>query len=91
VLAAAGIAYPFVMTWIILWVTDKTVGLQVDPEQEQEGLDLAEHGEPAYGELPAAVLARVGLTPNGGHTASGTAEGGAADGSSGAADTEPVA
>jgi Amt family ammonium transporter len=84
VLAAAGIAYPFVMTWIILWVTDKTIGLQVDPEQEQAGLDLAEHGEPAYGELAATDLARVGLTPNGGPAASGAADGGAAD-------TEPVA
>jgi Amt family ammonium transporter len=83
VLAAAGIAYPFVMTWIILWVTEKTVGLQVDPEHEEAGLDLAEHGEPAYGELATTVLARVGLTPNGGSAASGTADGDAAD-------TEPV-
>jgi Amt family ammonium transporter len=45
VLAVAGIAYPFVTTWIILWIIDKTVGLQVDPEEEAEGLDLAEHGE----------------------------------------------
>ena len=26
VLAVAGIVYPFVMTWIILWITDRTVG-----------------------------------------------------------------
>src|SRR5450432_1484694 len=45
VLAVAAIAYPFVMTWIILWVTDKTVGLQVNPEDEETGLDAAEHGE----------------------------------------------
>jgi Amt family ammonium transporter len=53
VLAAVGIAYPFVMTWIILWVTDKTVGLQVSPEDEETGLDLAEHGEPGYELTPA--------------------------------------
>ena len=56
VLAIAGIVYPFVMTWIILWVTDKTVGLQVDPEEEEAGLDLAEHGEAGY-ELDPAALA----------------------------------
>jgi len=55
VLAIAGIVYPFVMTWIILWVTDKTVGLQVDPEEEEAGLDLAEHGEAGYELAPAAL------------------------------------
>jgi Amt family ammonium transporter len=48
VLAVAGIVWPFVMTWIILWVTDKTVGLQVTPEEEAAGLDYAEHGEAGY-------------------------------------------
>jgi Amt family ammonium transporter len=48
VLAVAGIAYPFVMTWIILWVTDHTVGLRVSPGEEAEGLDLGEHGEVAH-------------------------------------------
>ena len=78
-LAAAGVVYPFVMTWIILWVTDKTVGLQVDPEEEQAGLDLAEHGEPAYGFLPARVQSMAGVTPNGGSAPTSTADGGAAD------------
>jgi Amt family ammonium transporter len=36
------------MTWIILWVTDHTVGLRVSPGEETEGLDLGEHGEVAY-------------------------------------------
>ena len=79
VLAVAGVAYPFVMTWIILWITDKTVGLQVDQEQEQAGLDLAEHGEPAYDDLSARVRAMAGVTPNGGSAATSKADGGAAD------------
>ena len=54
VLAVVGIAYPFVMTWIILWVTDRTVGLRVTPGEEEGGLDLSEHGEVAY-PLAAAV------------------------------------
>ncbi|HTW20009.1 MAG TPA: ammonium transporter [Mycobacteriales bacterium] len=48
VLAVVGIAYPFVMTWIVLWITDHLVGLQVTPEDEQTGLDLSEHGESSY-------------------------------------------
>jgi Amt family ammonium transporter len=48
VLAVVGIAFPFVMTWIILWVTDHTVGLHVSSEDEQAGLDLSEHAELAY-------------------------------------------
>jgi Amt family ammonium transporter len=48
VLAVIGIAYPFVMTWIILWVTDRTVGLRVSPGDEEAGLDLSEHAEVAY-------------------------------------------
>src|SRR6266704_7213108 len=78
VLAIAGIAYPFVMTWVILWITDKTVGLQVDPEQEQAGLDLTEHGEPAYDVRAASVLEIAGVTSNGEPAARGTADGGAA-------------
>jgi len=54
-LAVVALVYPFVLTWIILWVTDKVVGLKVSPEDEAAGLDLSEHGEPAY-EFPAAVL-----------------------------------
>ena len=61
VLAVVGIAYPFVMTWIILWVTDRTVGVQVSAEDEQAGLDLSEHGEPGY----QPVAAAVGVTSDG--------------------------
>jgi ammonium transporter, Amt family len=48
VLAVVAIAYPFVMTWIILWFTDHTVGLRVSADEEQIGLDLGEHGEVGY-------------------------------------------
>jgi hypothetical protein len=49
------------MTWIILWATDHTVGLQVSAEDEQTGLDLSEHGEPGY----QPVVAAVGVTTDG--------------------------
>jgi ammonium transporter, Amt family len=54
VLAVVGIAYPFVMTWIILWITDRTVGLRVSPGDEAMGLDLSEHAEIGY-QQPAPV------------------------------------
>ena len=43
------------MTWIILWVTDRVVGLQVSPADELAGLDLSEHGEVGYQPAIAAV------------------------------------
>src|SRR5258708_537321 len=48
VLALVGIAYPFVMTWVILWVTDHVVGLRVTSADEAAGLDLSEHAEAGY-------------------------------------------
>src|SRR5215510_5071208 len=55
VLAVTAIAYPFVMTWIILWITDRTVGLQVSPDDEETGLDLSEHDETGYQPAQTAV------------------------------------
>jgi Amt family ammonium transporter len=40
--------YSGIMTWIILKVTDKTVGLRVNEEDEFGGLDLSEHQEVGY-------------------------------------------
>ena len=54
-LAVTGIVYPFVVTWIILWITDRTVGLRVSPEDEEAGLDLSEHAEVGYQPAEAAV------------------------------------
>jgi ammonium transporter, Amt family len=51
VLAVIAIAYPFVVTWIILWVIDKVVGFRVSPEDEATGLDLSEHDEVGYEHL----------------------------------------
>jgi Amt family ammonium transporter len=44
----AAVVFAFGMTWIILKVLDKTMGLRVNPEQELEGLDLSQHGESGY-------------------------------------------
>ncbi len=65
-LAAIGIAYPFVVTWIILWVIDKTVGLRVTPGEERAGLDLSEYDEAAYAPLEPvdAALASTAGSPS---------------------------
>jgi len=42
------IVYAFSLTWIILKVLDRTMGLRVLQEEEVEGLDLSQHGESGY-------------------------------------------
>jgi len=59
VLAAA--IFAFAMTWAILWVVDRAIGLRVPPEHETLGLDLAQHGEVGYAfEAPPVLAARPG-------------------------------
>ena len=41
-------AYAGGVTFVLLKVLDAVLGLRVDPEQEESGLDLTEHGEIAY-------------------------------------------
>ncbi|MBI4067196.1 ammonium transporter [Candidatus Gottesmanbacteria bacterium] len=45
---AASAAYAFVVTYIILKVLDSLMGLRVPKKVEEEGLDLAVHGEAGY-------------------------------------------
>lgn len=44
-------AYAGVGTFIICWIIDKTFGLKISPEKEEEGLDITEHKEFAYHNL----------------------------------------
>ena len=41
----ATIAYAFVVTFILAWIIDKTIGFRVPFEVEYVGLDIAQHGE----------------------------------------------
>jgi Amt family ammonium transporter len=41
-------AYSFVVTFIILKVLDATMGLRVTEEEEEQGLDISQHGESGY-------------------------------------------
>ncbi len=42
---AVTLVYGFVVSLIILYIIDKTLGLRVTEEQEREGLDISLHGE----------------------------------------------
>jgi Amt family ammonium transporter len=44
------IAYTFVVSYILYWVTDKMVNMRVNVKHEQLGLDRSQHGE-SYGIL----------------------------------------
>lgn len=45
------VLFAVVMTFVILKLLDKTVGLRVKREEEIVGLDLAQHGEEAYPDM----------------------------------------
>lgn len=47
----ATIVYAAVVTFLILLVIKKVIGLRVSDEEEQAGLDVSSHGEDAYGGL----------------------------------------
>jgi len=50
VAAAAGAAYAFVFTYIMLIIINFITPVKVDPDAEKTGLDFAIHGEKAYDE-----------------------------------------
>jgi Amt family ammonium transporter len=41
-------AYSFVVSWILLKIVDKVIGLRVSSDEENIGLDLTQHSESAY-------------------------------------------
>lgn len=43
-------AFAFLFTFIVFGVLKATIGIRVSEEEEYEGLDVAEHGVPAYAE-----------------------------------------
>jgi Amt family ammonium transporter len=48
VLALVTVGFSFLMTLLLLKITDVVVGLRVSAEDEDQGLDLSQHGEVAY-------------------------------------------
>ena len=43
--------FAFVATWVVFRVIELAIGLRPTEEEEALGLDVAEHGEPAYSTL----------------------------------------
>jgi Amt family ammonium transporter len=43
--ALSALVYAFVVTLILAYVIDKTIGLRVSEEEEYVGLDISQHGE----------------------------------------------
>ena len=41
-------AYSFVVSWVLLKMIDKIMGLRVNEDHENIGLDLTQHRESAY-------------------------------------------
>lgn len=63
-------AWTFVTIWLTFTIIKKTVGLRAEPEEEIEGLDIAEHGLPsAYADFAPAVASYAGYAPDTGITA----------------------
>ncbi len=42
------IGYSFIVSWFLLKVLDKTIGLRLSSENEMEGMDVSQHGESGY-------------------------------------------
>ncbi|AJR18573.1 ammonium transporter [Pimelobacter simplex] len=62
VAAGATLVFSFVMTALLLWVLERTVGFRVDPDHEVAGVDLVIHAETAY-DLHATGGARPHFGP----------------------------
>jgi len=60
------VAYAFVVTYLIGGVLDRLIGNRVAPREELTGIDVALHGETAYGE--AAHVETRPLTPSAGRS-----------------------
>lgn len=58
--ASAG--WSAIMTAILLWAIDWTIGLRVTDEHEEAGLDYSIHGERAYGHAEAAAPSKMSMS-----------------------------
>jgi Amt family ammonium transporter len=59
-------AFVFTVSWITFWLIKKTYGLRVTPQEEEDGLDISEHGMYGYPEqfIPSAELVGYGGGPS---------------------------
>jgi Amt family ammonium transporter len=64
----AAFAYSFVVSFVLLKIVDATIGLRVNADEEEIGLDLTQHGERGYimgaGELLGGHAESIGSLPS---------------------------
>ncbi|MEM2905451.1 MAG: hypothetical protein QW587_06920 [Candidatus Bathyarchaeia archaeon] len=53
ILVVATWLYAFTVSFLLLKLLDRALGLRVEPKEEAVGLDVAQHGEEAYAEVVA--------------------------------------
>ncbi|MFZ5592233.1 MAG: ammonium transporter [Bacillota bacterium] len=53
--------WAFAATGLVFYLLKKTVGIRVTSDEEQEGLDMNEHGIPAYTGMAGGALGELGL------------------------------
>ncbi|MGZ4612573.1 MAG: ammonium transporter, partial [Kineosporiaceae bacterium] len=58
--ASSVLLYSFTFALIIGFVINKTIGFRIDPDEEETGIDLAEHAETAYETLPSGGFRPTG-------------------------------
>src|SRR3954463_9619161 len=58
--AGSVLVYSFVIAFVIGYVINRVIGFRLDPEDEESGIDLAQHLESAYESLPSG-----GFRPSG--------------------------
>lgn len=46
--SAAVLLYSFIVTYLVVTLIHKTIGMRISPEAESKGIDLSEHAESAY-------------------------------------------
>ena len=68
----AAFVWVFPTAFVMFKLIDKTVGLRVSPEEELEGLDLAEHGGNAYPDFGVSSYSGIGFS--GGPGSPGTSD-----------------
>ena len=69
---AACFLWVFPAAFVMFKLIDKTVGLRVSPEEEMEGLDVAEHGGTAYPDFSVLAYESVGSSGFGSPKKGGT-------------------
>ena len=73
--SGATLAYALIVTAVLAFIVEKTVGLRTSPENEYAGLDISEHAESAYDFTGSSAGAFAGVGHGGFGHAGGSGTG----------------